>query len=100
MTKQTLYLNNLHKKEWIYIAISKAICLLNSPLLERSDDLSNEMQVLSVVICATLPPAVRDNPEYMIEYNLYSENTQGKLIKVVSDNRWSLRYTDPKDYLF
>ena len=25
------------KKEWIYIAISEAVCLLNSPLLERSE---------------------------------------------------------------
>ena len=29
-------------KEWISIAISVAVCLLNPPLLERSDDLSNE----------------------------------------------------------
>ena len=40
MTKQTEY-ERFRNKEQIQIAISEAICLLNSPLLERSDDLSN-----------------------------------------------------------
>ena len=30
------------KKEWIWVAISEAICLLNSLPLEKSDDLSNK----------------------------------------------------------
>ena len=29
------------QKVWTWIVISEAVCLLNSPLLERSDDLSN-----------------------------------------------------------
>ena len=37
MTKQTLYLNNI-----------EAVCLLNSPLLERSDDLSNKTKDIIV----------------------------------------------------
>ena len=32
------------KKEWIQIAISEAVCRLNSPLLERSDALSNQLR--------------------------------------------------------
>ena len=31
------------KKEWIKITISKAVCPLNSPLLEKSDDLSDDL---------------------------------------------------------
>ena len=38
MTKQTVYLNNNARKSE---SISEAVCLLNSPLWERSDDLSN-----------------------------------------------------------
>ena len=42
MTKQTVYLNNFARKSGCKIAISEAVSLLNAPLLERSDDLSNE----------------------------------------------------------
>ena len=31
-----------HKKEWIYIAVSETVSLLNSPLSERSNDRSNK----------------------------------------------------------
>ena len=41
MTKKTVYLNNFVRK-MIYITISEAVCFLNSPLLEKSDDLSIE----------------------------------------------------------
>ena len=40
MTKQTVYLNNFARKSDLD-GISEAVCLLNSPLLERSDYLSN-----------------------------------------------------------
>ena len=42
MTKQTVYLNNYARKSGFRFAISEGVCLLNSPLLERSDDLSNQ----------------------------------------------------------
>ena len=41
MTKPTVYLNNFAKKSGFRLQ-SEAVCLLNSPLLERSDDLSNK----------------------------------------------------------
>ena len=40
MTKQTVS-EQFREKLWIYTAISEAVCLLNSPLVEMSDDLSN-----------------------------------------------------------
>ena len=43
------------KKEWISIAVSEAVCLLNSPLLERSGDLSNKSVkrlLLSIILTA------------------------------------------------
>ena len=41
MTKQTVYLHNFTRKSGFRLQLSEAVCLLNSPLLERSDDLSN-----------------------------------------------------------
>ena len=38
--RNRLYL--VRKKDWIYIAVSEAVCLLNSTLLEKSDDLFNK----------------------------------------------------------
>ena len=44
MMKQTVYLNNFARKS----GIPEAVCLLDSPLLERSDDLSNNPDVQKV----------------------------------------------------
>ena len=44
MTKQTVYLNNIATKSGFRTALSQAVCVLNSPLLERSDDLSNQYE--------------------------------------------------------
>ena len=42
------------KKEWILIAISEAVCLLNSPLLERSDDLLHTVNNFPLIFLKTL----------------------------------------------
>ena len=52
MTKQTVYQISFAGKSGFYIAISEEVCLSNSPLLERSDELSNEI----VAIRAALDP--------------------------------------------
>ena len=46
MTKQTVYLSNIARKSGCrQTALSQAVCLLNSPLLEKSDN--EQLQVLA-----------------------------------------------------
>ena len=45
MMKQTVYLNNFARKIGFIYAISEAVYVLNSPLLERSDDLSSKTKI-------------------------------------------------------
>ena len=42
MTKQTVYLNNFARKSGFRFQFLRQSAFLNSPLLERSDDLSNK----------------------------------------------------------
>ena len=45
MTTQTVYLNNFARKSGFTLQFL-SVCLLNSPLSERSDDLSNEVRCM------------------------------------------------------
>ena len=42
MTRQTVYLNNIARKSGCRLHYLRQSAFLNSPLLERSDELSNE----------------------------------------------------------
>ena len=48
MTKQTVYLNDFARKSGFRAQF--LVCLLNSPLLERSDGLSNKCEKSTVAV--------------------------------------------------
>ena len=81
MMKQTVS-EQFSKKEWFSIVISEAVCLLNSPLLERSDDLSNYTKRV-VTYCFFIHKIIFNQLNQEVDWSFHRKNkkvsTQGRL---------------------
>ena len=77
MMKQTVS-EQFSKKEWFSIVISEAVCLLNSPLLERSDDLSNYTKRV-VTYCFFIHKIIFNQLNQEVDWSFHRKNKKYQL---------------------